>query len=110
MDDIKTMYQKVKEIFTTEHHIDLDTDNMLTEQLFTDYLSSQLEPPVIKWREYKAEQPHYEGRFLIYYEYNNNPNIRNIFIADYLPAEGRFMNVLNDIEILYWAEVQPPSL
>src|SRR5690606_40022001 len=70
----------------------------------------QLEPPVIKWREYKAEQPHYEGRFLIYYEYNNNPNIRNIFIADYLPAEGRFMNVLNDIEILYWAEVQPPSL
>lgn len=78
------------------------------EELFNN--SSQLEPPVIKWREYKAEQPHYEGRFLIYYEYNNNPNIRNIFIADYLPAEGRFMNVLNDIEILYWAEVQPPSL
>src|SRR5690606_27609698 len=47
MDDIKTMYQKVKEIFTTEHHIDLDTDNMLTEQLFTDYISSQLDPLVM---------------------------------------------------------------
>ena len=48
MDDIKTMYQKVKEIFTTEHHIDLVTDNMLTEQLFTDYISSQLEPLVMQ--------------------------------------------------------------
>src|SRR5690606_9199972 len=27
-------------------HIDLDTDNMLTKQLFTDYISSQLEPLV----------------------------------------------------------------
>ena len=58
----------------------------------------------VVWRKWPEEKPDDEDRYLIYYEQHEQ---RRTFIADYLPIEETWMNILS-AKILMWADYNKP--
>ena len=61
------------------------------------------------WHSWPDEKPDEEKRYLIYYQYKDT-NKKAFFIGDYFPFEDRWFNLLNDITILAWKEIELPYL